>query len=101
MAARRWKGRACSSWDMKNRYRIAKPPKSLRRPGIQLDNFSLVSANLLGNMSAYQALADRQPKGTAVLVLPSASSALRHVYAAVARVVRENGKRVKIYSVCP
>jgi len=71
-----------------------KSPRVLRRPGIQLDNFSLVSANLLGNMSAYRALTDRQPKGTAVMVLPSPTSPLRGVYAAVARALRESGKTV-------
>jgi len=49
-------------------------------------------------MSAYQALSDRQPRGTAVLVLPSTTSPLRRVYAAVARVLRENGKNVKLYA---
>jgi len=82
---------------MKNRYRFTKPPRGLRRPGIQLDNFSLVSGNLLGNMSAYQALADRQPNGTAVMVLPSPTSSLRQVYKAIARVLREQGKTVKLY----
>jgi len=83
---------------MKNRYRFTKAPRALSRPDIQLDNFSLVSANLLGNMGAYRALTDRQPKGTAVLVLPSPSSPLRSVYGAIARILRENGKRVKVYS---
>jgi hypothetical protein len=83
---------------MTNQYRFTKPPKTLRRPAIKLDNFSLVPANLLGNMRDYQALSDRQPNGTAVLVLPSATSPLRRVYAAIARVLRENGKSVKLYS---
>ncbi len=84
---------------MKNRYRFAKPPQALTRPNIQFDNFSLVSANLLGNMSAYHALSDRQPKGTAVLVLPSLTSPLRRVYAAVARALKEQGKTVRLYAV--
>jgi len=58
-----------------------------------------MSGNLLPFMSDYQALSDRQPKGTAVLVLPSPASPLRRVCAAVARVLRENGKTVKLYSV--
>ncbi len=84
---------------MKKQYRVTKPPKVLIRPDIRLDNFSLVTANLLGNMSTYQALTDRQLKGTAVLVLPSATSPLRRVYIAIAGVFRENGKRVQIYTV--
>ncbi len=84
---------------MKNFYHFTQPPRALTRAAIQLDNFSLVTANLLPFMREYQALSDRQPKGTAVLVLPSATSPLRRVYAAVARVLRENGKTVKLYSV--
>lgn len=83
---------------MKNRYRFTKPPKALKRPGIELDNFSLVSANLLGNMSVYQALTDRQPRGTAVLVLPFPTSPLRRVYAAIAQVLKEQGMTVRFYS---
>ncbi len=82
---------------MKNQYRFAKLSKALTRSGIQLDNFSLVSASMLPDMRAYQALSDRQPNGTAVLVLPSATSPLRHVYGAIARVLREKGKNVKVY----
>ncbi len=84
---------------MRNQYRFTKPPKSLRRPHIQFDNFSLVTANLMPFMNEYRALCDRQPKGTAVLVLPSPTSPLRRVYAAIARVLRDNGKSVKLYSI--
>jgi hypothetical protein len=84
---------------MKNRYRFTNPPKALKRPGIQLDNFSLVSASLLSDMSAYQALTDRQRKGTAVLVLPSSSSPLKRVYVAIACVLKSDGRRVRLYSV--
>jgi hypothetical protein len=82
---------------MKNQYRFTTPPRTLTRPDIQLDNFSLVTGNLLPFMSEYRALSDRQPKGTAVLVLPSATSPLRRVYAAVVHALRENGKQVKFY----
>jgi len=84
---------------MKNQYQFTQPPRTLSRPRIRFDNFSLVPANLMGNMRTYRALSDRQPKGTAVLVLPAPTSPLRRVYAAVARVLRENGKNVKLYSV--
>ncbi len=84
---------------MTNPYRLTSPPGSRRRPQMQCDNFSLVTANLMPFMNEYRALCDRPPKGTAVLVLPSSASSLRRVYAAVARVLRENGKNVKLYSV--
>jgi hypothetical protein len=69
------------------------------RPRAQFDNFSLVPASLLPDLGTYRALSDRQPKGTVVLVLSSPTSPLRRVYVAVARVLRENGKNVKLYSV--
>jgi len=83
---------------MANYYRSTKPSNALRRPDIQLDNFSLVSGNLLGNMGACLELTDRQSRGTAVLVLPSPASPLRGVYGAIAHVLREKGKRVKVSS---
>lgn len=83
---------------MKNQYRFTRPPRRLTRPGIKLDNFSLVPASLLPEMSAYQTLSDSQPEGTAVMVLPSPSSPLRGVYAAIARVLKGRGKTVKLYS---
>jgi len=64
---------------MKNQYRFTTSPKVLRRPGAQLDNFLLVPASLLPDLSAYQALSDRQPKGMAVFVLPSNASPLHQV----------------------
>ncbi len=82
---------------MENQHRYIRTPRTLKRPGVQLDNFSIVPASLLPDLSAYRALSDRQPKGTAVLVLPSPTSPLRRVYAAVARVLRENGRNVKLY----
>ncbi len=83
---------------MRNQYHFTTPPRSLGRPRIQCDNFSLVTANLMPFMIEYRALCDRQPKVTAVLVLPAPTSSLRRVYAALARVLRENGKKVKLYS---
>jgi flavorubredoxin len=83
---------------MENRYRFTRPPRTLTRPDIQLDNFSLVTGNLSPFMNEYQALTNRQPKGTAVMVLPAPTSPLRRVYAAVARALRENGKTVRLYS---
>ncbi len=83
---------------MRNQYRFTTPPRSLRGPHSQCDNFSLVTANLMPFMNEYRALCDGQPRGTAVLVLPSSASSLRRVYAAVARVLREKGKRMKVYS---
>jgi hypothetical protein len=83
---------------MRNQYGFTEPPRRLRRPGIKLDNFSLVPASLLPDMSAYQTLSDSQPNGTAVMVLPSPSSSLRRVYAAIARSLKDQGKTVRVYS---
>jgi len=83
---------------MRNQYRFTTAPKSLRRPHIQFDNFALVTANLMPFMSKYQALSDRQPRGTAVLVLPSSTSPLRRAYSAIAQAFKEQGMTVRFYS---
>lgn len=84
---------------MRNEYRYTSPPGALRRRGIQLDNFSLVSANLLADIAEWQTFTDQQPKGTAVMVMPSPTSKLRRVYSAVARVLKERGKTARLFSV--
>jgi len=82
---------------MKNLYRYTRSPKTIRRSRVQLDNISLAPASLLPDLRAYQALTDRQPRGTAVMVLPSPTSPLRRVYTAVARVLSDDGKNVHLY----
>jgi len=83
---------------MRNQYRLTRPPKALTRPGIKLDNFSIFPASMMQDLSAYQTLSDSQPNGTAVMVLPSPTSSLRRVYATIVRVLRDQGKTVKVYS---
>lgn len=83
---------------MRNRHRFTAPPRAVGRPGVALDNFSVVSGNLLSEIAIWQSLTDRQPRGTAVMVLPAPNSPLRRVYGALARVLRAQGKTVKLYS---
>ena len=83
---------------MRNQYRFTTPSKTLRRPNIRLDNFALVTANLMPFMSKYQTLSDRQPRGTALLVLPSSTTPLRSAYSAIAQALKEQGMTVRFYS---
>jgi len=57
-----------------------------------------LTANLLPDIATWQMLTDQQPRGTAVMVMPSPSSPLRRVYSAVARCLKEQGKTVELYS---
>jgi hypothetical protein len=50
-------------------------------------------------MPEWQTFTDRQPNGTAVMVMPSPTSPLRRVYRAVGHVLKDRGKTVKLYSV--
>jgi hypothetical protein len=83
---------------MKNQYRVTRPPRDRRRRAVRPDNFSLIPGSLLAEISEWQQFTDEQPRGTAVMVMPSPISPLRRVYRAVARVLKERGKTVKYYS---
>lgn len=72
-------------------------PVSLQICPLPRFNGVLPPASLLMDISFFQAIVERQPDGTAVLVLPSPTPPLRRVYTAVARVLGENGKNVKLY----
>jgi hypothetical protein len=49
---------------------FSSPPTTLTRPSVTLDNIALVPASLLPFKDEYQALANRLPRGTVLLVLP-------------------------------
>ncbi len=48
--------------------------------------------------STFHALADRQPAGTAVSVLPSPTSPTRRVYVTIARLLRANGQNINFFA---
>jgi trehalose-6-phosphate synthase len=73
-------------------------PRALGRPQVRLDNVALVPAHLLPRKAAYQAIANRLPRGDILLVLPPADSLERPVMERVAATFRAKGRRVTVLS---
>ncbi len=71
------------------------PPKTLRRSGVRLDNLAIVPASLLPRRAAYQAYANRLPRGQVLIIVPRASPASRRALAKVAASLEANGRRVR------
>jgi hypothetical protein len=53
-------------------YRIKRPPKAIRRPGVRLDNVALVPASLLPFKKAWQVVANGMPTALPALDIPFA-----------------------------
>jgi hypothetical protein len=68
------------------------PPRALKRA--KLDNLALVPASLLPYKAEYQAIANRQPPGTTLVVLPVGDSLPRRTLELVANRLKEKGQPV-------
>ena len=75
--------------------RLSKPPRSLRRSAVPLDNVALVPASLLPFKSVWQAIANHLPHGDMLIVLPYQAKQ-QNVARFVAARLREKGKHVKV-----
>ena len=73
-----------------------RPPHALRRA--KLDNLALVPASLLPYKAEYQAIANEQPPGTTLVVLPPGDSGQRRTLEQVASGLKAKGQRVQILS---
>jgi hypothetical protein len=76
--------------------RFHQPPRSLRRA--KLDNLALVPASLLPFRAEYQAIANQQPAGTTLVVLPVPECRQRSTLECVANGLRAKGRRVTTIS---
>ena len=56
------------------RWRTRVSPSALRRFAGTVDTVALLPANLLSHKSTYQAIANRYPRGTVLIILPSADT---------------------------
>jgi hypothetical protein len=54
-------------------YRLSRPPRSLRRPTVHLDNVAVVPASLLPFRAHWQNVANELPDGEILIVLPALS----------------------------
>ena len=69
-------------------------PQALRRPGIKLDTIALVPASLLPFKDQYQAIANRLPQGTVLLVLPRQKSRARQLLVSLATGFAARGHQI-------
>jgi len=70
------------------------PPRAVRKA--KLDNLALVPASLLPYKEEYQAIANQQPPGTTLVVLPAGDSLPRRALQTVATRLRDQGQPVRI-----
>jgi hypothetical protein len=74
-------------------HRFSRPPRTLRKA--KLDNLVLVPANLLPFKAHYQQLANQQPPGTTVVVLPEETHPQRQALETVVTTLQAKGRAVQ------
>jgi hypothetical protein len=77
-----------------NQYRIKRPPRTLRRPGVRLDNIALVPASLLPYKKVWQAVANGLPHGS-VLLCSTTNPRQQQILAQVSAHLQRKGHRVQ------
>ena len=73
---------------------FAPPPHAVRRA--KLDNLVLVPASELPYKAEYQAIANQQPRGTTLIVLPAGDSLPRRTLELVGTRMQAKGKPVRL-----
>ena len=81
-----------------SRLRCARPPKALRRPGVTLDNITIIPASLLPHRARYQAIANQLPKGDILIVLPATDTPEKQTLEKTAALFTAKGKHVTTVS---
>jgi hypothetical protein len=79
-------------------YRFAPPPSPFRRRTVRLGNVALVSASLLPYKKEWQAIANREPHGSTLIVLPHAGGPQRLTCERVAADLTARGRPVRVVS---
>lgn len=75
-------------------YRFTRPPSVLYKS--KLDNLALVPASLLAFKAQWQAIANRMPQGTVLIVLPKTNGTARRSADMVVRYLRAEGRSVAV-----
>jgi hypothetical protein len=70
------------------------PPRAIRKA--RLDNLAIVKGSLLPFKKQWQQLANQQPEGTMLIVLPLADTPYRRRLRELAKRMMANGRRIKI-----
>ena len=73
---------------------FGKPPRALRRPGVRLDNLTVVPASMLPFKSQWQTMANSLPQGTTLIILPRTDTPQRRILQRVATRLQAKGRRV-------
>jgi len=73
---------------------FTRPPRTLRRPGIRLDNVALVPASLLPNKKQWQQIANGLSKDGVLIILPSGETPPRKTLQTVGALLTAHGHRV-------
>jgi hypothetical protein len=76
-------------------YRIKRPPRALRQPGVRLDNVALVPASLLPFKKEWQAVANQLPQGSVLLCSTSTNRRQRRILEQVSTHMKNKGHRVR------
>ena len=71
-----------------------RPPRSLRRSDVHLDNVAIVPAHLLPCKATYQAIANNLPRGGVLLVLPTADTPEKRLLQTAAQRLKAKGRHV-------
>ncbi len=79
-------------------YASSRPPRALRRAGLQLDNIALVPASLLPFKDQWQRVANGLPVGDVLMVVPTGNTRLRKVLHALSPVLRVRGQHITTLS---
>lgn len=76
-------------------YRLLRPPQSMRKSTVHLDNVALVPASLLPLKPLWQAIANDLPDGETLIILPLGWKQKR-IARTVAFCLRGKGHRVRV-----
>jgi hypothetical protein len=82
---------------MRNYYRFSRPPNTLIRQSVKLDNVALVPDSLLPFKSEYQEIANGLPKGGILIVLSQELSS-RRAFEQTAAQLKNKGNRIATIS---
>ncbi len=74
--------------------RFARPPRALRQRGVRLDNLTLAPASMLPYQNLWQQLANRLPRGSVLILLPTTRRAPRRTLEKVAVLLSGKGQLV-------
>jgi len=77
---------------------FGKPPRALRRPGVRLDNLTVVPASLLPFKQRWQTVANGLPEGDVLIIMPPTNTLSRKILDKVVALLQARGHNVTTLS---